>query len=230
MKTCILLIFLSIFLYSCEEEEEFVPYFGFQPADEEWFISYKKGDTITFTSTDAPIREYVVKGICDNRRVERRPAFNFFGRGEPTYYYDEWSIELRRLNHPIPNKSSGHYAIRISRHPIYQSNGNPDLKNKTGVFIVSATFDDFNGIWPNNNLIAHHSLKPVPYISLTIDGKLYADVAYIQSGNPNSYCRTCPNADPKYNDELRVDKVFYQKKLGVIKFSNLDGVTWQIKR
>jgi hypothetical protein len=231
MKTFIPLIVLLGLLCSCEKEDVGPPYFRFLPSDEEWFTSYKKGDTITFTSNNAPGRQYVVKSICDSRRVERT-SFSFFGPDKPLYYYDTRSMELQRLNHPSPNKSSGSYTIQISRFPLDQANGHPDFSNKKGVFIVSATFDDFNGIWPNNHLIAHSSLNPVSYMSLTLDGKVYPDVAYITSGNPNSYCGACSQADPKFNfnTELRVDKVYYQKRLGVIKFSDLDGATWQIER
>jgi hypothetical protein len=230
MKQSLLLFFLLLFLSACEKEEPGPPYFRFLPSDEPWFTIHEEGDTITFTAKDAPARKYVVKGIYDSRKVARHPPISLLGTPKPVYYYDKRIMELQRLDHPNPYKSCGCYTIQITRSPLYRTNGSPDLTSNKGKFVVSARFDGYNGIWPNNSLIVHNSLNPVSYTALALDGKVYTDVAYIASGNPNTYCNTCPNADPKYNSELRVDKVYYQKKLGVIKFSDLDGVTWQIKR
>jgi len=225
MKVAFCLALLVMLLTSCEKEENGLKYYRFQKSDEQWFTEYKKGDTITFISDNAPTRKYVVWEVYDNRKAEWNPSFV----DDPKFYYDSRYIELYRIGPPI-YKSGGRYTIQVTRFPIINSTEIDKLKTYKSKFTVSVFFDDYNEVGSPPYLHFHDSTKPLYYTSLTINGKVLNEVVPIKSNNLNSFCGNCPNVDPNNNWVQRVNQVYYHKQFGVIKFSDLDGVIWQIKK
>lgn len=219
-------LFILILLSACEKEDDGLQYYCFQQSDAQWFTDYKKGDTVSFISENAPTRKYVVLGVADVRKQAWAPGFG----GSPEFYYDRRDIKLCRIDNLWPSKSSGLYFINIYRFPNFSAAGEPLLATKESRFIITVGFDDYNVLDAPSSVTIRDTKFPDKYTTLTIQGEIYNEVVHIRSNNPDSYCSNCPNIDSKYDWELRVDQFYYHKQYGIIAFSDLDGVTWQIKR
>jgi hypothetical protein len=232
MKISYKLLLLLTLLFSCEKEDDGINHYQFKPEDEKWFTFYKIGDTITFASDTAPGRKYVVQQIYDERKIPVEPKLYLLAtKPRVNYYYDQRSIVIRRINGPWPGNSPGGYSIKMGRYPVFNSaTQRLNITSKESVFVLSAAFDDYNVAGFNRDLLVKSTVTPVPYITLEINGISYTDVAYFNSNNPNSFCSSCPTENPLYENSLRVNQVYYQRQYGVIKFSDLDGQVWILKR
>jgi hypothetical protein len=217
VMTCFALVCLQSCEYDDGEEyKPHIPYYQFTAQDKLWF-NYKVADSLLFETSTGKQQLYIVIEIKEEiKRGAGYSSFGFFGPGNPQYYYDGITIELKRLDTLSYNK----FEFRRTLPEDADSNYPPAGK---GEFRFGGRWLNYNGGEFFNELFGNINVSSTQLdlrntSKLIVRGKAYDNIITITPNQPNGLIWG--------TRKPYINTLYYDQKAGIVRMISTTNEVW----
>lgn len=219
MKYTYFLLFI-VLIAGCKKDPGGVAYYAFEDTDINRLLNYTPNQILTFKNDLGEERNFRVSRVTDkfkNQEVEGMGIFNTYAASY--FYYDSKEIYFEK--YPVTNAS---FSISFTRFPIDVKLAKTNITQK-----YPSEFRAFITAFPywNGNTSSSYSSVPINYGSIKsdilLDGKLYKNLFSFKSDNPSPV---------KFDHETHthdVNLIYFDERMGLVGFKDLNNQTWVIQ-